>query len=99
MTQTEYVGHVIDETGLSFSQQKRDEVSKCRRPVTQKEIKLFLGLVNYFRYHIRDHSMIIKPLNDMIPGGAAYSRQDTLRWNDHPVAAEAFNTIVTEIPN
>ena len=97
MAQTEYVGHVIDETGLSFSQQKMDEVSKCRRPVTQKELKQFLGLVNYFRDHIRDHSMIVKPLNDMIPGGAAYSRQATLRWKDNPAAAEAFVTIVKKI--
>jgi len=31
-----------------------------------KELQSFLGLVNYFKGHLRDHSAIAKPLYDMV---------------------------------
>jgi hypothetical protein len=97
MSKTEYVGHVIDETGLSFSEEKKNEVLKCRRPSTQKELKSFLGLVNYFRDHIKDHSSIVQPLNEMIPGGESYKRSASLRWT--PETINAFNVIQTAVVN
>ena len=97
MDKTEYVGHVIDETGLSFSQEKKNEVLRCSRPHTQKDLKKFLGLVNYFRDHIQNHSMIVQPLHEMVPGGELYKRQAVLKWT--PETIEAFNTIQKEVVN
>jgi hypothetical protein len=91
MASTEYVGRTIDETGLTFSQKKKDEVLSCKRPNTQKELKQFLGLANYFRDHIRDHSMIVKLLNDMIPGGDGYKRRQVLKWTKEQI--DPFNLI------
>eukprot|EP01032_Pedospumella_encystans_P000787 gene787-912_t len=47
----EYVGHVVSEEGVSFTEQKRGKVLDFPLPRTQKELQAFLGLVNYFRDH------------------------------------------------
>ena len=62
LTKVEYVGHTIDERGLTYSDEKLREVLNFPKPVTQKNMKQFLGLVNYFRDHIRNHSMLVQPL-------------------------------------
>ena len=58
----EIVGHTIDENGLSFSREKLDEVFHCDRPNTGKELQSFLGLANYFCGHVKNYSMLTKPL-------------------------------------
>jgi hypothetical protein len=63
MTEIEYVGHVINEKGLTFTRDKLDSVVNFPKPLYQKEMKSFLGLANYFRLHIRNHSDIVEPLN------------------------------------
>ena len=70
---------------------------RCSRPHTQKDLKKFLGLVNYFRDHIQNHSMIVQPLHEMVPGGELYKRQAVLKWT--PETIEAFNTIQKEVVN
>jgi len=43
------------ESAISFS-----------KPNSLKELRSVLGLVNYFKDHLRDHSAIAKPLYDMV---------------------------------
>ena len=88
----EYVGHLIDEHGLSFSQKKREEVFNYPQPMHMQGLKQFLGLANYFRDHIRDHSMIVRPLGNLVKD---YERKKKLQWTDESI--EAFNRIKKEI--
>jgi len=62
LSQVEYVGHIINEHGLAFSQEKRETVLDFPIPTTQKAMKQFLGLANYFRDHVKDYSTLVKPL-------------------------------------
>ena len=48
LTQVEYVGHTIDEDGLHFTRSKLDSVLNFPRPETQKQMKSFIGLANYY---------------------------------------------------
>ena len=45
-----------------------------------KQLKSFLGLANYFREHVRDHSNIVHPLNNLLKG---YNKQKSrpIVWN------------------
>ena len=49
MHSVEYTGHVIDRTGLSFSEKKIRTVLDFPIPERRQHIKMFLGLANYFR--------------------------------------------------
>ena len=52
MNEVEYVGHLIDNYDVSFTQEKRDKVLDFRLPVKEKELKQFLGLISQFRDHV-----------------------------------------------
>lgn len=55
-TQLEYVGHIINKDGHQMSDEKIRKVVEFPQPVTVKGLKQFLGLVNYFRQHVRNFS-------------------------------------------
>ena len=84
----EYVGHTIDETGLSFSTEKLDEVLAISPPTFAKELRSFLGLASYFRDHIQNLATIAKPLQDMI---VDYEKKRKLIWTHE--AEEAFKKV------
>jgi hypothetical protein len=88
----EYVGHTIDETGLSFSQQKLDEVLNIEPPQHGKELRSFLGLASYFRDHIYNLATIAKPLQDML---IDYDKKRKLVWT--PESTQAFLDIKESI--
>ena len=54
LSRVEYVGHVLDDTGLSFTREKISEVADFPKPTTAKTLLSFLGLAGYFRRHIRN---------------------------------------------
>ena len=52
LDQIEYVGHVINEHGKTFTRDKLDSVVNFPEPKTHGQMLSFLGLANYFRQHI-----------------------------------------------
>lgn len=66
MEEVEYVGHIINAEGLSFSTEKREKVFEFPLPKTQKELQAFLGLINYFRDHVPSMTEIVKPMRDIM---------------------------------
>ena len=66
VSEVEYVGHVISETGLTMSDSKKQKVLDFPLPETPKQLRGFLGLVNYFRDHIRGHAVICHPLHQLV---------------------------------
>ena len=86
----EYVGHTINHEGIHFSREKLDGIINIPQPKTMKQLKSFLGLANYFREHVRDHSNIVHPLNNLLKG---YNKQKSrpIVWNKE--AENSFMTI------
>ena len=56
------------------------------KPTTQQELKSFLGFVTYFHEHIKNYSMIVAPLHNMLHG---YNKKvkRLLTWDDTTNAA------------
>ncbi len=81
LEQVEYLGHVIDKHGLSFSKEKKDKVFDFRKPSTAKEMKSFLGLTVQFRDHVQNFGDLAAPLHAMIPN---YKKNSSLplRWSE-----------------
>ena len=88
LEEIEYTGHVLDQTGLSFSAKKKSQIVDFIQPETQKDLKSFLGLANYFRDHIRNHSLLVHPLYQMV---THYKPRAKLYWTDDKLIA--FNKI------
>ena len=71
------MGRVIDENGVTISQEKRQNVLDFPLPQRQKELKSFIGLINYFREHVGDMSTKAKVLNEMV---TPYVPRSKLTW-------------------
>ena len=77
LTEIEYVGHVINAKGISHSPDRVEKVLSMQKPTLAKHLKSFLGVATYFRDHIRNHSIIVKPLHEMI---RKYEKNKRLEW-------------------
>jgi hypothetical protein len=85
----EFCGRVISKLGISMSAKKISQVLNFPFPIYHKQLKSFLGLVGYFRPHIRDLSKEAHPLNEMLVN---YNRSTLLQWTD--TTKTAFRTLV-----
>jgi hypothetical protein len=95
LREVEYVGHVINETGIRFTPERREAVFNMAYPTVAKQLKSFIGCcAEYFRTHIRDLSTKLRPLHLMIHN---YERNRKLDWNQE--AIDAWNQIREDIRN
>ncbi len=86
--EVEFVGHLVSKEGATMSAEKINKVLNFDTPVYQKNLKSFLGLANYFRDHIMNHSTIVEPLHQLLKH---YQRGTKIKWT--PEGLEAFEKI------
>ena len=67
-----------------MSKEKKGQVLDFPLPVYMKQLKSFLGLANYFRPHIQNHSEVARPLHNMLVN---YHRGTVLKWTDALIAS------------
>jgi hypothetical protein len=48
-TQIGFLGHILTGSGIKPDNQKVEAIDKWKRPTSQKEVRSFLGLANYYR--------------------------------------------------
>ena len=94
--QIEYVGKEISSKGLSMSSSKIHAFLDIPRPPDVTSLRKFLGVGNYFRGFIKDHSNIVAPLFHMLKGDQMKKRT-VLTWT--PATEAAFENLRTMISN
>ena len=57
-----YVGRQISKEGITMSSKKIRGVADFPMPRKTTELRSFLGLTNYFRDHVPNHSNVVAPL-------------------------------------
>ena len=97
MAEVEYVGHKIDGEGLSFTKDRTDGIAAMPEPQTAGDMKMFLGMVNYFHQHIRNLSTMTEPLNEMLGKYEKKSAQRRLEWT--PARRHAFQQVKEAVGN
>jgi hypothetical protein len=96
LASVEYVGHMISGEGLHFSREKLQKVADFPKPRTQKELKGFLGLANYFRDHVEHHSMQTTVLEQLARN---YEPRKPVAWTEETEAAfEKIKMAINECP-
>lgn len=78
-----FLGHIVDETGVSTDPCKVESIARMtctdlmeRDGVTpsQKHIRSFLGMVNYYQHFIPKYSSIARPLFELLTGQTRRSK-------------------------
>ncbi len=79
----EILGHTISATGAAPTADHAAEIKTCLHPQDIKQLQCFLGMVNYYCRFLPKCAQILKPVTDLLKGGAK-----TLEWTVS--AQEAF---------
>ena len=70
----EFLGHTIDSDGITVNQSKVEAIVNMRTPTSKKELRSFLGMVNYYGPHIPRLAEIAGPLNQLTGGSKKQAR-------------------------
>ncbi|MES9881967.1 MAG: reverse transcriptase domain-containing protein [Sedimenticola sp.] len=91
--EVKYLGHRFSKDGMSVDQEKIEAVKSYPEPKSQREVRSFLGLCNYYRRFVKSFADIARPLNSTLCKNAKFE------WTDE--CRDSFNTLkkaLTEAP-
>jgi hypothetical protein len=69
MTQVQYLGYIIDESGVHVDPTKIQVILDWPAPINLIELHSFLGLANFYRMFVLGFSHITWPLSQVTKGG------------------------------
>ncbi len=81
----EYLGYWISHKGIQPQPQKVEAIQKIQPPKTKRQLRRFLGMVNYYRDMWRRRSHTLMPLTQMSSDKAKF------KWG--PEQQKAFEEI------
>ena len=81
----EYLGHIIDTEGVRPQPKKVDAILRLDRPRTPKQLRSFIGMVNYYRDFVQQRAHILEPLT------CQTKQKKYITWNDQ--CQNSFDTI------
>ena len=97
LLQIEYVGRVITKEELSMSKVKIQSVLNFEKLRNLHVLRSLLGLTNYFRGIVPNHSLIVKPLQDMIDDKGK-KNSPLVRTQSSSDAFQAIRIAITHCP-
>jgi hypothetical protein len=85
-----YLGHEISSKGIRPLNEKIELYTRLKPPKNVKELRSFLGIVNYYREHCKHFSEILAPLNKLLSGLTSSKKSTPIPWgNNHQEAFDA----------
>jgi len=88
--QITYLGYIISSRGVEPDSKKLAVVTTYPTPCTNKEVKQFLGLSNYYRHFITNYAWIAEPLHRLL-------RKTTKSFNWTPECNASFNSLKSKL--
>ena len=95
VAQLEFLGHLVDSQGVYPCEDKVLIVRNFPQPTTQRKLREFLGLVNFYHRLIPHCAETLQPLNELLSGSKDSTKE--LPWND--TAAAAFTATKEALAN
>ena len=94
-TEIKYLGHTITPSGVKPNDAKVKAVQEYPQPKSAQDIKAFLGLVNFYRNHIRDMGILIRPLTELTRIDKSTGKTVAFRWSEecHKAFQEVKNRL------
>ena len=71
-----YLGHIISKNGIRTNPKKTEAVSTFPVPKSQKDVRSFLGMCNYYRKFVKDYAKIAAPMNYLLRSDVQF------QWTD-----------------
>ena len=88
-----FLGHVLDEHGLSMEKDKVKAIQEWPRPKNRKEILSFLGLAGYYRRFIKNFSQLALKMTELLKNDAEW------KWTTEVEGSfQSLKQVVTSAP-
>ena len=81
----DFLGHLVDSSGIHPVQDKVAAITDYPQPQSRRQLRTFLGLVNFYHRFIPGCARILQPLNAML--STTHGRASALLWDDATTAA------------
>ena len=85
--QVDYLGHTLSAEGVRPNNAKVEAVKSFPRPKSSKEVKSFLGLVNFYRRHLPNFAVVTRPLTALTRQDKVLKNPVPFEWDDECEAA------------
>ncbi|XP_064483070.1 uncharacterized protein LOC135395913 [Ornithodoros turicata] len=86
---TEFLGHRVTSEGIAPLEGKVEAITNFPRPESLRQLRRFLGLINFYRRFIPHCAETLRPLEELLAGGK--SNTSPLPWT--PTTDAAFTKI------
>lgn len=97
---TEYLGYTISPEGVSIDPERVKTIQDWPLPRNVRDIRIFIGFMNYYRRFIEGFSRIVLPLTNLTKkesgqarGGPAMKREESQHLNLPEQAKQAFTQL------
>ena len=77
LTQMKFLGHLVTPEGISPLPEKIEAVTNYPVPKTKKQLRAYLGFINYYHRFVKNLAPCLSPLYDLIKGP---SGNKNIRW-------------------
>jgi transposase InsO family protein len=95
-SEIEFLGHIVSGDGIRISPGRVEAIQRLSKPTTTKELRRFLGTLNYVRDFLPNFSATAKPLYDLLGGPLARNKPLSNWSEEHEDAFEATKALVNE---
>ena len=92
-TEIDFLGHTITDERIKPKEESIDKTVNMPKPVNKKQIRSFLGAVNYYRRFIPNCASLMQPLTDLTKKNA----KNIVTWNEE--LETAFNELKSALAN
>ncbi len=86
-----YLGYTIDQSGAAPNREKVQAILQIFAPKTVREVKSFLGVINYYRSHIPNCVQLAEPLHQLT--------RDNNKFQWAEVEMKSFENLKKELAN
>ena len=97
---TEYLGYVVSPEGVSIDPERVKTIQDWPLPASVRDIRVFVGFMNYYRRFIEGFSRIVLPLTTLTKkepgqarGGPAMRREESTALKLPEEAKQAFQVL------
>lgn len=80
-----FLGYLVSEKGTEPLPDKVAAIREYPKPTTAKEVRQFLGMLNFYRRFLPRAAKTQAPINDLLKGNL--KKKDLVTWNDRADAA------------
>lgn len=85
----EFLGHNITTNGISPLPSKIQAIKEYQKPVTLKDLRRYLGIINFYHSFIPNAAKLLSPLTSLLSTARSTTGNAKLIWDEE--AEEAFN--------